>query len=556
MKKIIRKLGLICIIITITLLSFVACFERSLGIKGLDINAVIMPNGDVNVEEVFNYRFNGSYQGVFREYKSVDCDGYIINNISIIDKTGTEIVVEESTSESPNTYTNDTSYSGTYLKIFTPSNNESKKVKINYTIKGAVRKYTDCAALYWNFYSVPEDTKVKKGSLKISLSDDAFNNDLFYKMYGEGSIKAKIGDNNESLNISFKRLSGMIGVQLKFQNEYLNEDSKKSYMAFDKYLEIKAFKFQEGMTIGEWIIVVIGCALFFGAIYGIIKLCKWLSEKRYQKALAKYRLKRCEGSNLNLTTDNCNIPSNISPAYINLIWSEFKEENLAIIDVMFYLANKGVYTIEKEGQLVFKYSGDNRNKELDHLENLIKWMNEYDEGNGINLEKIHKKLKEEKYAMQYVRDKRKFGNIVIKDAIKDKVIVKIKGRYVVSNEFYDEWTCWTNYRDELTKRNKNAVIVTGEYIPVTMIYSISLCLTNKELKAVQGLMRDVMNKSLEYEKLLKERINAAAQLWLVTNSFSKMNFDTLKIYKDSSSSGSTSSSSSFSGGGGGSSGGF
>lgn len=555
MKGKFKRIGILFIIIGFFIFGFVSCGERNLKIKELNIDAVIMPNGDVNVEEIFDYRFNGEFQGVFREYYGRDCDGYIINNISIIDKDGNEKVVELSESEEPNTYTLKSEY-GAYIKIFTPSKNERKKIKINYTAKGAAKKYSDCSALYWSFYTVSKEEKVGKGTLKISLNEGVFNEDLFYKIYGDGSIKGKISPDKSSLNIKFSRLSGMIGAQLKFQREYLNDEANFSFMTFDKALSMRISKFQEGISRGEFLLILLIGGTIIAIIYGFVKLFKKISKIRFEKALAKYRSKINDIKSVKFYDNHYNIPSDISPAYINLISLDFKKDNLAIIDVMMYLVNKGVYSIEKEKNLIFKYCGDNRIKEDNHLENIINWMNEYDNGNGIDLKKLHNTIKKEEYAIKYVRAKRSYGDAVIKDAIENKIITKIKGRYVVSNEFYYQWEAWENYKNALINVNKEYLITAGESVPVALIYGIALGLSNKELNSLENVIREVMNKSIIFEEKLRKDLNNISTAWLVSRSFNNLNLDAVRIYNNSSSNGSVSSSGSFSGGGGGSSGGF
>ena len=60
-------------------------------IDNLDINAQILPSGDVEVNETIKYRFEGDFNGIFRNLESNGTENYVINGISIIDENGNVI---------------------------------------------------------------------------------------------------------------------------------------------------------------------------------------------------------------------------------------------------------------------------------------------------------------------------------------------------------------------------------------------------------------------------------------------------------------------------------
>ena len=125
--------------------------SREYFIDKLDVEAVILDNGDVVVNEIMEYRFDGEFNGVYRNLALIGTEEYVINSVSIIDEEGNSIRAEEGYDEENNTYEIDEDFERTQIKLFCKSNNESKKIQFNYTIKEAALRYLDYSELYWNF---------------------------------------------------------------------------------------------------------------------------------------------------------------------------------------------------------------------------------------------------------------------------------------------------------------------------------------------------------------------------------------------------------------------
>ena len=190
MKKNIFKSFLFFLILffSISIKSFAA--EKSFTIDKLDINAVILPNGDVNITEQLSYNFTGNFNGIYRDYNLKGCSGCQINEVKIIDQNNNEYVAANNSSETDLTYEVSNSDGNKKLKLFCKSSDEIKTFIINYTIQNAAVKYSDVGQLYWNFYELNDEVdEIKKGSLNISLENDAFQDgSLSYTIYGDGSI--------------------------------------------------------------------------------------------------------------------------------------------------------------------------------------------------------------------------------------------------------------------------------------------------------------------------------------------------------------------------------
>ena len=98
------------------------------------IEAHMLENGDVHVQELFTYSFSGKFNGITREIipkegsKIVDFEAF---------ENGARLTVEKE----------DALY-----KIFRDGKDERIQIKLHYTIKDGVNKYADMAEFYWPFF--------------------------------------------------------------------------------------------------------------------------------------------------------------------------------------------------------------------------------------------------------------------------------------------------------------------------------------------------------------------------------------------------------------------
>lgn len=141
---------------------------RSFTIEQVDIHAYVLDNGDLYVEELFQYNFNGSYNGTTRtigedNHKGIEFfEGYLApknTKLARVDlKTLTPLKVEKE---------------DLTFKIYTSSEDEEKKVFYRYLIKGAASKFKDTAQYYWRFFDDSNETDFHHVTIKISLYNDS-----------------------------------------------------------------------------------------------------------------------------------------------------------------------------------------------------------------------------------------------------------------------------------------------------------------------------------------------------------------------------------------------
>lgn len=535
-------------------------FKKELKINKLDINAVILNNGDVNVTESFLYKFKGKYNGVFREYNLIDCDDYIINSISTVDSSGEETIAEFNESGMPNTFDIEYNYSSTKVKLYLPSKNESKKVTINYTIKGAVKRFDDCGFLYWNFYDVPKNSTVKEGTLKVSLYNAKFNKDSFFcHLYGDGK-KLESYNNEDEISVSFKKLSSLIGIKLKFQEDFLNDDFKSKGYNYDD--SVYVFKqSSSGLSIWFDTIIFISICIFGASIALFIYIYEWAFEKK----LKKYR------SNLKDRTPKLNInsislaPSNLEPAFVNLLYNDGDCSKNVVLDSLIYLVNKGYYKIvsndslDAKKDIIIVYTGKDIEGEKPHLIFLLKWFNKYGDKQGINITKIHERFENMSYARDYIDRKRDFERLVKKDALKLGILFKIKGRAVISNEYFYQKDDWIAYRSTILSNIHAVKNLPSNDVNDVLMYSLSLEIKHNQYESIITAAKNIISNGEDFNRSIN---GFTADILLIQSlirckvSIDKSVAKYKKVADSHSSSGGFSSGRSFSGGGGGSSGGF
>lgn len=532
--------------------------KPSANLDRLDINATILANGDIQVEEAFKYKLKGTHNGIFREYNQYGCNGYAIDGVTIIDEHNNEIVATEGYNQENNTYefTDD----DTLLKVYTKSKNESKTIKIKYTIFGAAKKYKDCSAIYWNFYDIADGEKVNSGTLNISLDGAEYaDKNFFYKIYGSGKIKGK--QTKDSVNIQFKNLTSKIEVQIRFQEDFLNNEAPSTYFTIEEFYSNKS----DDITTWNFILYNIIIIVLIIVLYLLSKLYRYIDNMIFDKKLKKYR-RKCNIDNSQRNDYVAIEPTpNIPPAYINFIYNDYNTDTNIIIDSLFYLVNKGVYTLhnpicddktQNKKDLVFIYTGKTKDIKDNHLKYLIKWLNSYDKGNGIDINNMYKKLNKTRYATRYVEHKRKFLNIIQKEIVKKGYVVVIRGKYVISNEFYNQWEDWKCYRYHIANRKRIdiASTITSDYIQPAIIYSLALNVNEDEMHKIMTNIADGIQQSIYVETLMTNMY----QLQCLLNTFKDFDKQALTIYLHSNDSdsndfddyGSTSGDSSFGGGGG------
>ena len=141
-KKIIMTLILL---VSILIIFQIKVQAKSYYIENMEINASILDNGDVDIEQTLEYSFNGNYNGIYitipTGYKNnenviseikdeiYDVQGVELKSVKMID--GAEETEYRKVNEAYNgtneVFTEQSNYDKYQLKVYSPSSNENQQ---------------------------------------------------------------------------------------------------------------------------------------------------------------------------------------------------------------------------------------------------------------------------------------------------------------------------------------------------------------------------------------------------------------------------------------------
>lgn len=130
--------------------------DRSFTIDEVQIDAHIQEDGRITVQELYTYTFDGSYEGTTRSIHSDVKDFEAFLTTSDDPAISTEGLEKLTTEEDDDMW-----------KIYTESNNETKKVLYSYEVHGSVTKYEDVADVTYAFFDSDNETDL--GNVMISI---------------------------------------------------------------------------------------------------------------------------------------------------------------------------------------------------------------------------------------------------------------------------------------------------------------------------------------------------------------------------------------------------
>ncbi|MDU5107538.1 DUF2207 domain-containing protein [Clostridium sp.] len=419
----------------------VSASPKSYNIENLNINAEIKENGDLYVDEIFTYKFNGDFNGIYLDLNLKGSEGYDISEVNVIDSTG-EYILEKQDDASNNSFEILESNDKVQIKIYSKSSNEEKKFKIRFTAKNAAERYQDYSSLYWSFYTASEDYPVNNVSLSLKLSNDKFNNkDLYYTIFGDGSFNTETTENN--IILTGENLTSDLGIKLRFQKSYLNTSPIES--------NYNDAKFQDEDFNPIYLIYPISLITIIALIFFIIHKH---NKKLFNKALQEYR------SQYVFLKEDLLLypPSKESPTIVAYIYNRDNISWSIVPSTLLYLANIGVYKLNtsldensKVENMTFTRVKDIDSCKYPHLKILINWFKRYEDDNKeFNLLSIKKLVeKSTRKAKRFNNSYYDFINQIDIDGRRLNLFTTIRNKEVLNNEAYNEFLKWQAYKNHL-----------------------------------------------------------------------------------------------------------
>jgi uncharacterized membrane protein len=441
MKKSIKASRILPILIVIFLITTgsITVFAASgdYYISNILINATIDKQGDMLVEESYDYVFKGSFNGIKRNIKTKNSDG--IENVTVD-------VISNKLVEKGNFELNKAD-AATEVKIYSKSSSETKTFKINYKVKNVIKKYSDVAELKWLFYSNEDNVDTSKITVYLSLPN-LINNEVKY--FGEGPKRgsASLDDSNRiKLQLDNMGDGEVIGAQVLFPTNWVNT-SKPFSMNREDYNTMK--QQQRNKTLA-----VVGISIFSGI--GVISSLLYVNSKKRKKAIAEYR----ENYMFFNGQYYSQLPSNLSPALVSMLVTN-KVGTKDLLSTILHLANKGAITFLDNTMYDIDYYNlsftiNNYSGSFKLLENekyLLNWLSEYNREGAVYLTTLKKKAGNGEFINKYA----KWRNLVLQETSEFNFYTSIKRKKILTNEYEDERRKWVAFKKYLQDSGNSEIL--------------------------------------------------------------------------------------------------
>lgn len=300
MKKIIYSLFLFLLFPTISL-------AVSYDIEGYYINAEVLENGDVSVEEIFlvDGTMNGYELNLSTSSSNSTVSASAISNVSVaganIDSISFDTFEENFTDFTlvsfanigdSQKYTVDNTYNGVSIRMYYPINNEKIAFKVSYTLEDAIILHNGFAEFYWNFFSGELQDEINDLNVRVVLP--GVDNSEYFRFWAHGPLSGEVHDYNSNTNniviASIDKLEayGILDMRVTFDDSLVNTNliSKHSAETLDDIVaeeteiasETNALR-REVQT--KWNIALFGTIAFYillvlGFVYVYLKYDKEL----------------------------------------------------------------------------------------------------------------------------------------------------------------------------------------------------------------------------------------------------------------------------------------
>lgn len=383
----------IYVILFLTLLFVLLVSTKSYGyfrIENFEINCYVQENGDMKVEENITYNTNEYRNGITRDIELKNktntinsANGFVLQSVKVdgisyqktnSGKNGDSGVYEYT--NSGNTHS---------LKVYTPFKNNGKTVTYTYLLKDVAVSYQDTAEVFWNFIGSKWDTDILNVGINITLPEEAKNSNIF--VFGHGSDNGTFTKNGNYISLNAKQLKAYqaLDARILFSNEAITQSNKKVYQkVLQKYINQ-----EEGMSKNrEEKEIIFGLSvneigLLLSIVIVVAGIIIYFTNNKKVKIEKQHYVR--------------DIPSNLEPELLQTIYygkicnDAFWITFLNLVKLGVYRIEKTVNEVGKETQkIVFVKRVDGLKP---HQEKVISTINEFMNGNSIDLMSLKSKFK-------------------------------------------------------------------------------------------------------------------------------------------------------------------
>ena len=342
-------------------------------IDNIQINAKILPDGNLQIEESRSYRFRGSFKWADYSFSLQQLGR--VTDFSLMEGN---IEYSEGYEKRPGIYQISQDENEFYVKWFYRAKNERRTFKLKYRIEDAVIVHDDVAEFYYKFLRAGRPKSTGAVSVELMLPKQADTSDVRAWMHSSLNGKYKFADGKLSFWASPLPRKNHLEARVIFPTSWVSSaqnksgvikrrqimDEERKLVEESNLLREKArqkaeFKNKYYQTVfeGNIILSVLGFAIFlllyqkFGKAHTVPFRNKFSSE----------------------------IPENISPAVANYIISTQQTGAGAMVATLMDLAQRGFLKIEeqrtekkfiftvKKTEYILKLNQENFNKDKNNL---------------------------------------------------------------------------------------------------------------------------------------------------------------------------------------------
>ncbi|MBS4193312.1 DUF2207 domain-containing protein [Bacillus sp. FJAT-49705] len=159
--------SIFCLFVIVLIFHPMLAEAESFSIDQVDIHAFLLDNGDLYVEELFTYHFEGEFNGTTRTIGNDDHQGVKFFEGYLAPKDMNLLNYNPNTLEPLKVEREDLTY-----KVHTASKDETKKVFYRYLIEGAATKYEDTGQFYWRFFDEMNESDLHHLTIRMALYHD------------------------------------------------------------------------------------------------------------------------------------------------------------------------------------------------------------------------------------------------------------------------------------------------------------------------------------------------------------------------------------------------
>ncbi|WP_339157662.1 DUF2207 domain-containing protein [Paenibacillus sp. FSL W8-0186] len=266
--------------------------SKKFTMEEVDVAARIMPNGDLFVQELFTYRFEGSWNGMTR-YVDPKGHGGIEFFEAYIPPEGQHF--KDFTYDDLQRLAVDFNKDNDTYFIHAPSADETKRVYYRYRIKGAAVRYADTGELAWSFFKNNNDD-IHNVTIDLQLGEPLDEERIHYFLHDRtgGQVSLIYGGKGEASYLRYSNALldqyGTARLRVLFPAEWISEQAAlpealplETALAAERERELRLAKRTEHLAIADAVLELLayGALLVLGLqILPFRRVAGWLLRSR------------------------------------------------------------------------------------------------------------------------------------------------------------------------------------------------------------------------------------------------------------------------------------